>query len=202
MPLQNHHLPNFPSPKKPKGPNCYLKKLNSPPLGPFQYIPKNPDLLVDPIAIFLQCVQDLNLHPQSLHSPPSQLCPHCGFKIINSNKVGPGSRYKWGIEITPISRVKKNHPILPLGPRVNYFTPFVSLDFWGPPCGHIGPQLLFKWSQNPSAPDSLLVFDPSTKGETIPSRQGLPHEHETTKEAPAVKKKFSKMLRVSMAPSF
>jgi len=41
-----------------------------------------------------------------------------------------------------------------------------------------------------------LVFDPSTKGETIPSRQGLPHEHETTKEAPAVKKKFSKMLRI------
>ena len=69
---------SFHPPKKPKSPNCYLPQ-KTPTLhlsAPFQYMPKHPDLLVDPIAIFLQCVHDLNLHPQRLHSPPSQPCPH------------------------------------------------------------------------------------------------------------------------------
>ena len=49
-------------------------------------------------------------------SPPNkkQLIGKCS-SVKTPLKVGPGSRYKWGIEITPISRVKKNHPILPLG---------------------------------------------------------------------------------------
>lgn len=42
---------------------------------------------------------------------------------------------------------------------------------------HIGPRFSFG-PKNPSAPDILdLLFDPWTKGETIPPRQGLPHEH-------------------------